>query len=117
MSYTNMRTSWWLPVRIPFTDLAWHMSEDDANRMKSRYIDVEIEINFIVSPPDPSVGILKESFDYEGNWSLPPVGNYPDCIMSAIEKYLSSIDVASTYYGKIKSMVDSYYEHIMYPEL
>lgn len=102
------KKSWWLQVRIPFVDVAQFLTEEEYERYKEKFYDLEIDINLIVSPKDPDVGIPTETITYEGQWAVPMCGNYPDRIKDAIEEYLCSINVEETYQRKLYELMDSY---------
>ena len=88
--------TWWVPVTIPARDLSGLLSPAD----QSRYLEFEIIVHVEVAPI--SDGGL---FQYEHEWALPPVGNYPRRIIESIDKYMDSINVEDRFYDAIKSVI------------
>lgn len=111
------KTSWWLPVRLPINDIAEFLSETNEKRARGRYLEIEININLKITPPDKESGIMTQTVEFNGDWSVPNIGNYPGYINEAIDKYLASIDVPEKFSDKLNSFVDSYYQAIKYPNL
>lgn len=107
----NLPRRWYIPVTISIRDLADNLSEEDWEKYNQSIPEVNIVLHFDYSAPDPSVGIFEPDLSWDGDWSLPRVGNYPDKIKDAITAYLGSIDVDAKWgedaYDTLADYVDS----------
>ena len=119
-AYFNRRSipnSWKVPVTIPMFELLSYMSDEDARKADKCYTNVKIVLHFRYEPADPSVGIPNETMEFEGDWSLPLIGNYPSYIKDAINKYIDDIDVDDRYGDVAYDQLDCYVESRMNPDL
>ena len=108
---------WVFPVEFPLEDLGENITEAEYRKWLGQYPIIHISVHFEFSPAEPEVGIPEESFEWNGDWSLPPIGNYPDRLKSAISAYLDSIDVNSIWGEKVAERADCYLEQMLYPTL
>jgi len=97
--------------------MAEFLDDADYRVVRTLYPRIKICLHFEYSPAEPEVGIPEESFEWNNDWSLPPVGNYPDRLKSAISAYLDSVDVNLLWGKKAAEMADIYIDRVIYPEL
>ena len=120
-SERNMRRHlprlWVFPVEFPIEDLGENLTDAEYRMWKGVYPVIKISVHFEFTPAEPEVGIPEESFEWNGDWSLPPLGNYPDRIKSAISAHLEAIDVNSIWSEKVAKKAESYLEQMLYPNL
>ena len=108
---------WVVPVEFPIEDLGENLTDAEYRKWVKPYPRIKICVHFEYSPAEPEVGIPEESFEWNNDWSLPPIGNYPDRIKSAISAYLDSVDVNLLWGEKAAEMADIYIDRVIYPEL
>jgi len=113
----TLPSRWYVPVSFPIEELGEHLSDDEYRHYEKVCPEINIVIHFDYSPADPSVGIMGDSVEWNGDWSLPMVGNYPEKVKAAISAYLDSIDVDMRWAKLAEDSVDSYVEHLLYPDL
>lgn len=87
----------WIPVTIPAKNLVGFLLGAD----KVRYIEFDIQIRVIARPCDG-----EWLTEYTGQWATPPVGNYPDRILDAINNYLNYINVTETFKKEIRTEIE-----------
>jgi len=108
---------WVVGIEFPIEDMAEFLDDADYRVVRTLYPRIKICLHFEYSPAEPEVGIPEESFEWNNDWSLPPVGNYPDRLKSAISAYLDSVDVNLLWGKKAAEMADIYIDRVIYPEL
>lgn len=108
---------WVIPVEFPLGDLGENITEEEYRKWLGQYPVIHICVHFDYSPADPEVGIPSESFEWNGDWSLPPTGNYPDRLKSAISAYIDSVDVNYLWGEKAEEKAASYIEQMLYPNI
>lgn len=108
---------WVVGVEFPIEDMAEFLDDADYRVVRELYPRIKICLHFDYSPADPEVGIPSESFEWNRDWSLPPTGNYPDRLKSAISAYLDSVDVDSFWGEKAAEMADYHIEDWLYPDI
>ena len=108
---------WVVGVEFPIEDMAEFLDDADYRVVRELYPRIKICLHFDYSPADPEVGIPSESFEWNGDWSLPSIGNYPDRLKSAISAYLDSVDVDSLWGEKAEEKAAAYIEQMLYPNI
>ena len=108
---------WVVPVEFPIEDLSDNITDDEYRKWQKQYPVIKINVHFEFSPAEPEVGIPCETFEWNGDWSLPRIGNYPDRLKDAISAYLDSADVDSLWGEKAADRADCYIDHMLYPDI
>lgn len=108
---------WVVGIEFPIEDMAEFLDDADYRLVRKLYPRIKICLHFEYSPAEPEVGIPEESFEWNNDWSLPPIGNYPDRLKSAISAYLDSVDVNLLWGEKAAEMADSHIEDWLYPDI
>jgi len=108
---------WYVPVEFTLTDVAEWLTESEYARYSKICPQIKINLHYDYTPEDQEVGIPDEYFEWNGDWSLPPIGNYPDKVKEAIDAYLNSIDVDQKWAHTAKAQADNYLDSMIYPEL
>ena len=107
---------WYVPVEFGLDEVGEWLTEMEYYRYLKICPQIRINLHYDYTPEERESGIMNESFEWNGDWSLPPIGNYPDKVKDAIDAFLNSIDVDERWANTAKKQADNYLNSMLYPE-
>ena len=108
---------WYVPAEFPVEDIAEWLTEDEYRLYVKVCPMIKVDLHFEYTPEDGEVGFDLESFSWDGNWSLPSVGNYPSKVKDAISEYLCSVDVDGKWGSIAEQQADRYIDYATYQDI
>lgn len=103
-----MPKMWYVPAEFELYEVGDWLTDAEVRKYSRICPLIKIDLHFEYTPEDREVGIMTESFDWNGNWSLPACGNYPEKVKDAIDSFLGSIDVDARWGQEAAKQADSY---------
>jgi len=114
-AWQNLPRRWYIPATLQLYEVAEHLTEAEYDKYKKVCPELNFNLHFDYTPASPDTGIMEGYFDWNGDWSLPPIGNYPDRVKDAITAFLETVDVNVMWGEKAKSMAESFIDQELYP--
>lgn len=115
-AWRNLPRRWYIPVTLDICEVAEHLTEAEYEKYKKVCPELNLNLHFDYTPPSPDVGIMEGYFEWNGDWSLPPIGNYPDKVKDAITAFLETTDVNAKWGGKAGDQAETYISQTLYPD-
>lgn len=107
---------WYVPVEFGLVEVSEWLTESEYAKYSKICPQVRINLHYDYTPEDSEVGIMNDSFEWNGDWSLPAVGNYPDKVKEAIDSFLGSIDVDQRWSETAEKQANNYINSMLNTE-